>query len=97
MGKVVIANETLARAIVERLNALIVDPGVRGDVANLLQRGVTASHATIEHHDIVVTNAALVASELRFLGLVNGLLGGVRIAAAYDDNNVLVEFIVLDA
>ena len=64
-------NEDLASELVERLNKMIEDPDIRKDVSALLRQEVITNEATLVHPAIQVGSLG----SLRFLGLLNGIVG----------------------
>ena len=71
-------DKTLAEELVQRLNSLISEEGVRRSVGQLLQIGVKASQECIKHPTIqcsIMQEATYVVECVRFLGLLNGVIG----------------------
>ncbi len=90
-----ISDSELADALVERLNAIIQDPRVRGDVERLIEERILVSEQTAAHESI-----------LGFLGLLNGAVGTIKdgnlkgwgyVAAVFDDGGRLERFRRTDA
>ncbi len=67
-----IDDESLAKAIIERLNRIIADPAIRADVQALLAQRVPCSEATADHPTVQVDGQTMT---LGVLGLLNGLCG----------------------
>jgi hypothetical protein len=87
-----IDDETLALALIDRLNQLVSDPAVRADIERLIAQRVPCSSTTAEHPTIQVCGET---QTLGLLGLLNGLCGTIaggkrdgwgRIAACYEEN-----------
>jgi len=100
----------LAEELVERLNALIEDPEVldlfnRFMKLSLLVPPSVVAHPTLQFaEEVEKTDSSFIfesSSLLRFLGILNGIVGVKEdgwgyIAAVFDDTDRLVEFQVLE-
>jgi len=101
-----ISDSDLADAVVERLNDLIRDPKVRGDVERLVEERILVGEQTAVHGSIQVQQNAAGDSVLGFLGLLNGVIGVIKdgslkgwgyVAAVYDGGGRLERFRRADA
>jgi hypothetical protein len=72
---VVVSDQALAYALIERMNAIATDPAIRMDVQQLLALRVFSSQATANHPSVQVDGASMT---LGVLGLLNGLCGTIE-------------------
>jgi hypothetical protein len=96
----------LAVAIIDRLNALIVDEAIREDVGKLIDTRIAASQATANHPSIQVQDShTSPVANLGFLGLLNGIVGVVPegpnkgwgyIGSTFNVEGKLLRFIRMD-
>jgi hypothetical protein len=87
----------LADVLIKRLNKLIQEEDIRGDVEELIQRYVSVSSSTLKHPTIQTS-----IGSVNLLGLLNGLVGVITegkwegcgyISAVYEDEGLrLVAF-----
>jgi len=101
-----VSDPELADALIERLNAIIQDPKVRGDVERLIEERILVSEQTAAHESIQVQQNAAGDAVLGFLGLLNGAVGTIKdgslkgwgyVAAVFDDGGRLERFRRTDA
>lgn len=95
-------NEELADVLIERLNNLTKDLGVRTDIGVLIEARVKVAQETADHPTLQVTQDGPVGPwYLGALGLLNGLCGTIPdgpkkgwgyITAVIDDNGFLESF-----
>lgn len=96
-----ISDSELADTVIDRLNAIIMDPSVRQDVKKLIETRVIAGAATAAHPSIIVQKNDDGHDVLGFLGLLNGVVGTISdgrlkglgyVAAVFDDAGRLERF-----
>jgi hypothetical protein len=95
-------NEELADVLIDRLNDLTKDLGVRTDVGTLIEARVKVSQETADHPALQVSQEGPIGPwHLGVLGLMNGLCGVIPegpkkgwgyITAVIDDNGFLESF-----
>ena len=92
----------LADILIDRLNKLTTDAGVRLDIGTLIETRVKVAQETADHPTLQVqSKGPLGPWELGVLGLLNGLCGTIQdgpkkgwghITAVYDDQGFLESF-----
>jgi hypothetical protein len=81
----------LAQELINRFNKLILNEEVKSDINKLFNVYIDVKKATLDSN--LVVNAD---DKLCCLGLINGLIGDVKVVACYDDNMNLIEFKTTD-
>lgn len=87
-------NYHFANTIVERLNDLIRNEGVRNDIEALIPKRVDACGETREHPSVtvVITDKKQGTGELGLLGVLNGIVGKEYLVVAVYRNKYLESF-----
>jgi hypothetical protein len=68
----VISDTDLADELIGRLNKLLEDPTIQGDISALVETRIACSNATNSHSTIQASS-----NKIGFLGLLNGVVGTI--------------------